>query len=996
MSDAVKDFSLNVRSVFNDPEGGDDDADELDEFSLAKFESENPCANIDTAIVLVTMPENALNAAQNSLGCEIEAVKRAKVKFDGVAKYLSGEGSILDKWQKALLEGETHVKPIKNGNAPTLLRVWQDFPRLVFGARFRGFPALGAAWDRFTRSGPEAKAKKRAIDAAYRARPEIRVVLAKQKRARRAENRSAYLAQPWLIARTEKRDIFYHRPFIAVDSEGMKYPGQDIVYNGVSYPLHSSFLWGAAGVERTAPPSEGKPHGEFGDLPLTWLGHDDKRPLNFLEIAEFLLGLPALYGDAIFVSFYFTYDATMLLQALMDYLPTTARGKVWQICKKEKMGKTAEGLKIKVKGAVYCGDYAIDWIKGKRFVLKQFRDRNNPKAGFLRKIVIYDTFGFYQKPFVASVMKSLLTLGLATQEEFDKVSADKERRKDFAQVPLAEIEEYTELEVRKLSLSCIKLRHGFDFMGLRMSSWSGAGAAAAALIKKQGVSAHYHGFVSKRDPSPEQLIAHATYYGGHIEMFKQGVLTTGGYVYDIRGAYPSEMPRLESMIGGSFRHWEMDLGIMNWSRMLGWEQVENSSKISSFFVTWSLPPFYVDKATGVVRGVPFFPLPYRLPGGGILFPSRGCGWYSRDDIIGAKRWLEKFVSMGLTGVDANGMPATIPASDAKALGKLFEGKRMATSIREHGLHFTVTKACFFDPAPDQPKPYAFLPGMYEERTRLKREEPGNVAEQTIKLTTNSLSGKAAQSVGGSEDKPPATACPWYAAATTAGTRRRVMEAMLQDPHAIVQSATDGIVSLVPLELDIGENLGQWEVKHIRTDRPAIFVQSGLYTYTCVEDKETTFKTRGIRKAETQTEWMPELVPGAWNTPACPNDEDSYPKLSITTTEFMTAGSAVVGEERFKVMGRWASRPRVINVHIPGLKRQLNVLKPELYYGTIEQPARRCFEPVETLPAANPVENPCETLSKTKSPKWLETGEITFVNEFGIEDDEETGEIWDNL
>ena len=87
-----------------------------------------------------------------------------------------------------------------------------------------------------------------------------------------------------------------------------------------------------------------------------------------------------------------------------------------------------------------------------------------------------------------------------------------------------------------------------------------------------------------------------------------------------------------------------------------------------------------------------------------------------------------------------------------------------------------------------------------------------MAEQNIKLTLNSLSGKAAQSIGGSETNPPRTACPWYAAATTAGTRRRVMEAALQNPHAIVQFSTDGVVSLAPLNLDIGEGLGQWEAK----------------------------------------------------------------------------------------------------------------------------------------------------------------------------------------
>ena len=845
MNNTSENSTFDVRNIFCVSEGTpggeicfDDDADALHEFSATTFEFENPCAYIDTAIALVTMSESSLKMSQDNLGCETEAVKRAKAKFEGVTKYLPGDGLCdLAKWQTALIEGEARIELTKSGGAPFLLQAWKHFPRLIFGSRFRGFPMLSAAWDKYVRNRPEVKAKKRVIAEVYRARPEVKNVRAKQERARRAEKCSAYLAQPWLAALTEKRDIFYHRPFVGIDSEGMRYPGQARIYNGVSYERHSSFLWGASGVERIASPSERSPHGEFRDLRLNWVVHDDKRPLNFLEIADFLLSLPEIYGDAIFVAFAFNYDVTMLLQAMVDYIPNMAYKKIYQVCKKEKHGKTADGLKIKVKGAVFCGDYAIDWIKGKRFVLKQFRDRNNPKAGFLRKIVIYDTFGFYQKSFVESVMKSLRMLGLATEQEFDKVVRDKERRKDFAQVSLSEIQGYTEIELRKLSTACIKLRDGFDFMGLRLRSWSGAGAAAAALIKARGVPEHYKGFVSKHGPSPEQLIAHATYYGGHIEMMKQGVLRAGGYVYDIRNAYPSEMTELSSMRGGTFRHWKMNPEIMNWKRFLDWKEVERSDKISAFFVTWSLPPFYVDKTTGIVTGVPFFPLPYRLPGGGILFPSEGSGWYMRDDVIGAKRWLEKFVAMGLPGVDACGIPINVSNSDARKIGELHGRRRMESASSLHGLHFTVTEACFFDPDPTQTKPYGFIPEIYAERVRLKREEPGNVAEQTIKLTTNSLSGKAAQSVGGSDDDPPVTACPWYAAATTAGTRRRVMEAMLQKPHAIVQSATDGIVSLEPLDLSIGEELGQWEVKRIRSDVPAVFLQSGLYTYKCEEDKD---------------------------------------------------------------------------------------------------------------------------------------------------------------
>ena len=34
----------------------------------------------------------------------------------------------------------------------------------------------------------------------------------------------------------------YHRPIISIDAEGQEYPGADIVYDGVLYPQHDTYL----------------------------------------------------------------------------------------------------------------------------------------------------------------------------------------------------------------------------------------------------------------------------------------------------------------------------------------------------------------------------------------------------------------------------------------------------------------------------------------------------------------------------------------------------------------------------------------------------------------------------------------------------------------------------------------------------------------------------------------------------------------------------------
>ena len=481
-----------------------------------------------------------------------------------------------------------------------------------------------------------------------------------------------------------------------------------------------------------------------------------------------------------------------------------------------------------------------------------------------------------------------------TKDEVDVIRRNKARRADFDQVSLSEVHEYTELELRKLSAAATVLRDGFNYMDIRMNSWSGAGAAAAALYQHYGVPKHYAGWVKKRKISHEQETAHACYYGGHIELIKQGYTEVRHYSYDIRSAYPSEMIDLPSMIGAKVRRYEDGVS---------WEKVEQASKISKFLIRWRLPIFYVNQE-GRLRNIPFFPLPYRLPGGGILFPSEGSGWYMRDDALAAKKWLETFwrLSCGMLGVTPLGYGADIPAKAARVMEtmqipgvvEVTRQKRFASPSKPdkwHGLNLMICEAEIYAIDAKQPKPFAWIGELFAERARIKREEPGNVAEQNIKLSLNSLSGKAAQSVGGSDDEPPATVCPWYAAATTAGTRRRVMEAALQNPHAIVQFSTDGIVSLEPLDLPIGDGLGQWEADELICDlqgRGALYALSGVYTnYPESEGKDTT-KTRGmspgnIVRATSAT--IRDLLLGkfrpAWQMPCDPADPATWPRVEFS-------------------------------------------------------------------------------------------------------------------
>jgi hypothetical protein len=408
------------------------------------------------------------------------------------------------------------------------------------------------------------------------------------------------------------------------------------------------------------------------------------------------LSLRDKYGKATFVMFAMSYDATQILKALGDFLSKNWHfEKVYEICRREK-----HRTKRSVKASVYVGNYSIDYIKGKRLVIKKIQ-KGEDGGIRVRWITIYDLFGFYQSSFV-KVVEGLVPLGLATPEEVERIRSDKARRAEFGQVPLEEIKLYTTLELRKLSIAATVLRDGFDRMGIRLNSWMGAGAAASALLRKEGVARHYAGFVRKYDISEEQHIAHAGFAGGHIELIKQGFSKDAVVTQDdVKSAYPAVCLGLPSMIGGRFRREEMP----------AWSEIEDASPLSEFFIQWNLPEVYIDE-TGQARNILFYPLFYRLPGGGILRPRKGSGWYFRDAAIGAKRWLEKFASLG-AAVSKDG--SAVPIS-AKA------GIRMNLSAddRKQGYALIAAKAVFFDVSAEhaQDKPYAFVKRLFDERARI--------------------------------------------------------------------------------------------------------------------------------------------------------------------------------------------------------------------------------------------------------------------------------------
>ena len=101
----------------------------------------------------------------------------------------------------------------------------------------------------------------------------------------------------------------------------------------------------------------------------------------------------------------------------------------------------------------------------------------------------------------------------------------------------------------------------------------------------------------------------------------------------------------------------------------------------------------------------------------------------------------------------------------------------------------VIEGLIFEPADPSSRPFAWVSSMFDYRAGLLRKDKKDVRATSIKLALNSLYGKLAQGVGGSEE-PPLFASPWMAAAVTAGVRLQILRAALTKPDKVASQLRD--------------------------------------------------------------------------------------------------------------------------------------------------------------------------------------------------------------
>lgn len=287
----------------------------------------------------------------------------------------------------------------------------------------------------------------------------------------------------------------------------------------------------------------------------------DPDGLSTKRCFDFLLSLPPKH---IYAAFGLNYDVNMML---VDFGRQRLK-ELWR------------------DGETMWFDYHVQWIPG-----KWFRLRKGDKS-----IKVNEVFGFYQCSFV----KALEKWKIPTQD-LDKLEGMKATRSIFTDEMRTEIIEYCHTETLLLNQLLEKLREALLSVGIKNTSWNGAGSIAAAILRKERVKDH---LVHQHElPQEIQYATLKAYFGGRTELFQQGEFSTL-YQYDIVSAYPYAAISLPTLQQGT------------------WTHVHRYSRVSPYSI-WHVRYGVVGKLS---------PFPYRYKGSRIMYPTNGEGWYHQHEV----------------------------------------------------------------------------------------------------------------------------------------------------------------------------------------------------------------------------------------------------------------------------------------------------------------------------------------------------------------------------
>jgi len=429
---------------------------------------------------------------------------------------------------------------------------------------------------------------------------------------------------------------------------------------------------------------------------------------------------------------------------------------------------------------------------------------------------------------------------------------------------------YTHDELTALGDLMMKLRIAVDGVALKLTRWDGAGAVAAAMLDKYRFKTHIPRHVGIDAPYDLNEASLMAYSGGRIEMPRYGFYVGPVYHVDIRSAYPYAFSWMPSLTHGKW---------------LNHNDVPKS-RFSMVKVAWD---FSDEK---VARDWPFLPFKLRTLDSAIYYPTKGHGWVWKDELDAA-----------------------------------FEQRALKPCI-------DVEETWEFVPDEPDARPFAWMEyEIYDERAR--RIAAGDPSQHVLKLGGNSVYGKTAQNVGGRWVKgvffPPPYHQLEYAGFITAATRASVFRVAAPVRHSVISFATDGIMAIEPMKVDVGKHLGQWDSS---VHDLILAAQSGVYWYrNPVEDATRCGRCHGptrpsylgsVECRDPRCAWSslthhfrgfdpgslnPDQILDAW--------KKKKTNVTVQSTRFVTLGSAHLDEARYRNWRRWMTTDRTLDIYATG-------------------------------------------------------------------------------
>jgi hypothetical protein len=511
--------------------------------------------------------------------------------------------------------------------------------------------------------------------------------------------------------------------------------------------------------------------------------------------------------------------------------------------------------KLQAGEKVGFNNFVIEYRQRKCFMVSEYLpdtkhyvldEKDKWKSTHIARITLWDVIGFFQGKFTKALQEFFPALDDQERLYLSDILLGKEERGTFTKERLKNfVIPYTGYEVKALVALMDKFRFFCEEAGINLRRYDGAGAIAAALLEKYGVKKYYGTpiYIPKKRYTKGEIPYEVGIASQHSYGGGRVEMPLYGYGEEIdNGDIISAYPSVMPEL--------YDLSNGKWYNHK--KHIHMSNYFSLYKIYWQYPD-----------NLSFYPFFYRDIGGVIRYPKRGYSWVWYPELKAALKYQ-----------------------------KQMQGK------------INIYEQWEYVPENDF-RPYNFVTELYQKRKEWK--EAGNGAQICLKLGINSFYGKTVQRLGYDEKtgKIPPFFQIQYGGYITSKIRARMFEAAMQYPDDIIAFATDGIWSRKKLSLDIGQELGQWERKSLKS---LTMIQAGVY-FATLQDGKSIHHYRGFNE-DSITE---EAILKAWNRASTITSLGEV-GLPIKTKRFVTLGTGITSVERYKTKWRtWEEEDRVLRL-----------------------------------------------------------------------------------